>query len=846
MGKRSTSSLRKTTTKQEIQERLTGESELMKNTTFDKAKIKEEIKENVRRLYRKDLDEASNQEVYQAVSLVVKDYVIDDWLKTQKAINEQDPKIVYYMSMEFLIGRLLGNNMINLKAYEPVKEALDELGFDLENIEDEEPDPALGNGGLGRLAACFLDSLSTLGYAAYGCGIRYRYGMFKQKIEDGNQKEIPDDWLKNGYPFELKRSEYEYEVKFGGYVVSEDKGNGRIEFIQKDYSSVMAVPYDMPIVGYGNNVVNSLMIWDAVPKQVFSLESFDKGDYQKAVEDENLARSLVEVLYPNDNHVSGKELRLKQQYFFVSASLQRAIEKFLKHHKDLHDLPKKVTFQMNDTHPTLTVAELMRLLMDEHGMGWDEAWEITTKCVAYTNHTIMSEALEKWPIEIFSRLLPRIYNIVEEINRRFCLDIEQKFPGDNDKKQRMAIVCDGQVKMAHLAICAGYSVNGVAALHTEILKKQSLKDFYDMYPEKFNNKTNGITQRRFLLHGNPLLAEWVTDHIGPEWITDLSHMKKLTVYADDKKSQQEFMNIKYKNKVRLAKYIKEHNGIEVDPRSIFDVQVKRLHEYKRQLLNILHIMYLYNEMKDHPERDYYPRTFIFGAKAAAGYQIAKLTIKLINNVAQVINNDPSINGKLKVVFIEDYRVSNAEWIFAAADVSEQISTASKEASGTGNMKFMLNGAVTIGTMDGANVEMVQEMGEENAFIFGMSADEVIAHEMNRDYDPMGIFNNDQDIRRVLMQLINGFYSPNDPELFRPLYNSLLNTQSTQYADTYFNLLDFRSYAETRAKIEEAYKDEEKWAKMAILNVANVGKFSSDRTIQEYVDDIWKLDKITVR
>ena len=846
MGKRSTSALQKTTDNAQLTNTKEGEDKAMKNTTFDKAKIKSEIKENVRRLYRKDLDEASNQEVYQAVSLVVKDYVIDDWLKTQKAINEQDPKIVYYMSMEFLIGRLLGNNMINLKAYQPVKEALNELGFDLENIEDEEPDPALGNGGLGRLAACFLDSLSTLGYAAYGCGIRYRYGMFKQKIEDGNQKEIPDDWLKNGYPFELKRSEYEYEVKFGGYVVSEDKGDGRIEFIQKDYSSVMAVPYDMPIVGYGNKVVNSLMIWDAVPKQVFSLESFDKGDYQKAVEDENLARSLVEVLYPNDNHVSGKELRLKQQYFFVSASLQRAIAKFLRNHKDLHDLPKKVTFQMNDTHPTLTVAELMRLLMDEYKMGWDEAWEITTKCVAYTNHTIMAEALEKWPIEIFSRLLPRIYNIVEEINRRFCLDIEQKFPGDYDKKQRMAIVCDGQVKMAHLAICAGYSVNGVAALHTEILKKQSLKDFYDMYPEKFNNKTNGITQRRFLLHGNPLLAEWVTDHIGPEWITDLSNMKKLEVYADDKKAQHEFMNIKYKNKVRLAKYIKEHNGIEVDPRSIFDVQVKRLHEYKRQLLNILHVMYLYNEMKDHPEREYYPRTFIFGAKAAAGYQIAKLTIKLINNVAQVINNDPSINGKLKVVFIEDYRVSNAEWIFAAADVSEQISTASKEASGTGNMKFMLNGAITIGTMDGANVEMVQEMGEENAFIFGMSADEVIAHEQNRDYDPMGIFNNDQDIRRVLMQLINGFYSPNDPELFRPIYNSLLNTQNTQYADTYFNLLDFRSYAETRAKIEEAYKDEERWAKMAILNVANVGKFSSDRTIQEYVDDIWKLDKITVR
>ena len=812
----------------------------------DKDYIKGELRDNIRRQYRKDLDEASNQEVYQAISLIVKDFVIDEWLKTQKVMDEKDPKIVYYMSMEFLIGRLLGNNMINLKSYDVFKEVLEDLGFDLANIEDEEPDPALGNGGLGRLAACFLDSLSTLGYAAYGCGIRYRYGMFKQKIVDGFQKEVPDDWLKDGYPFEVKRQEYQYEIKFGGYVTSEAKPDGHIEFTHRDYSSVLAVPYDMPVVGYGNHVVNSLMIWDAVPKQVFSLESFDKGDYQKAVEEENLARSLVEVLYPNDNHVSGKELRLKQQYFFVSASLQRAIDKFLKKHKDLRDLPKKVVFQMNDTHPTLTVPELMRLLMDEHGFGWDEAWEITTHCVAYTNHTIMAEALEKWPIEIFSRLLPRIYNIVEEINRRFCLDIESKFPGDQDKKNRMAIIQDGQVKMAHLAIAAGFSVNGVAALHTEILKKQSLKDFYDMYPEKFNNKTNGITQRRFLLHGNPLLAEWVTDHIGPEWITDLSKMKKLKVYADDKKAQQEFMNIKYKNKVRLAEYIKEHNGVEVDPRSIFDVQVKRLHEYKRQLLNILHVMYLYNEMKDHPERDYYPRTFIFGAKAAAGYQIAKLTIKLINNVAEVINNDPSIKGKIKVVFIEDYRVSNAEWIFAAADVSEQISTASKEASGTGNMKFMLNGAVTIGTMDGANVEMVQEMGEENAFIFGMSADEVIAHEKNRDYDPMGIFNNDQDIRRVLMQLINGFYSPNDPELFRPLYNSLLNTQSTQYADTYFNLLDFRSYAEAREKIEEAYKDEAHWAKMAIMNVASVGKFSSDRTIQEYVKDIWHLDKIVVK
>ena len=831
----------------DMEDKLSRKDEQMnQKEQFDKEEIKKEIKDNIKHLYRKDIEEANPQEIYQAVSHVVKDIVIDNWMATQKVRDEQDPKVVYYMSMEFLMGRALGNNLLNLCAYDTFKQALDELGIDINAVEDQEPDPALGNGGLGRLAACFLDSLSTLGYVAYGCGIRYHYGMFKQKIENGFQHEVPDDWLKNGYPFELKRPEYTYEVKFGGYVRSEANPDGSAKFIQEGYNSVMAIPYDMPIVGYNNNVVNTLMIWDAEPKQVFSLDSFDKGDYTKAVEDENLARNLVDVLYPNDNHISGKELRLKQQYFFVSASLQRAIAKFKESHDDISKLPDKVVFQMNDTHPTLTVAELMRLLLDEEGLGWNEAWNITTRACAYTNHTIMAEALEKWPIEIFSRLLPRIYNIVEEINRRFCLDIERQFPNDNDKKARMAIIYDGQVKMAHLAIAAGFSVNGVAALHTEILKKQSLKDFYDMYPEKFNNKTNGITQRRFLLHGDPLLAEWITDHIGADWITDLSKIKGMEVYADDRKAQQEFMNIKYKNKVRLADYILEHNGVEVDPRSIFDVQVKRLHEYKRQLLNILHVMYEYNQLKENPDMEYVPKTYIFGAKAAAGYQIAKLTIKLINNVAAVINNDRSINGKIKVVFIEDYRVSNAEWIFAAADVSEQISTASKEASGTGNMKFMLNGALTIGTMDGANVEMVAEMGEENAFIFGMSADEVIAHEHARDYDPMAIFNADMDVRKVLMQLINGFYSPEDTELFRPLYNSLLNTESTQYADTYYNLLDFRSYVEAQNRISEAYQDEAGWAKKAILNIANVGKFSSDRTIQEYVDDIWHLDRVEVK
>ena len=817
----------------------------MKNILFDKKEFIKCVKENVKTLYRKTMAEASEQEVFQAVSYAVKDVIIDNWLATQQTFDKEDPKMVYYMSMEFLMGRALGNNLINLTAYQEVKEALDELGFDLNTIEDQEPDPALGNGGLGRLAACFMESLATLGYPAYGCGIRYRYGMFKQKIKDGYQVEVPDNWLKNGYPFELRRPEHSFEVKFGGYVQAEPAENGRTKFIQKNYQSVLAVPYDMPIVGYNNNMVNTLMIWDAEPMECFELDSFDKGDYRKAVEQENLARNLVEVLYPNDNHIQGKELRLKQQYFFVSASVQRAVARYKKYHQDIHKLAEKVTIQMNDTHPTVAVAELMRILLDEEGLTWDEAWAITTKTCAYTNHTIMAEALEKWPIEIFSRLLPRIYQIVEEINRRFLLEVEEEYPGNQYKKDKMAIIHDGQVKMAHLAIVAGYSVNGVARLHTEILKNQELKDFYELYPEKFNNKTNGITQRRFLYHGNPLLAEWVSNKIGNDWITDLSHMEKLAVYVDDPKAQQEFMQIKYQNKLRLAKYIQEHNGIEVDPRSIFDVQVKRLHEYKRQLMNILHVMYLYNKIKEHPEMEFYPRTFIFGAKAAAGYKNAKLTIKLINSVADVINNDASIDNKLKVVFIEDYKVSNAEWIFAAADVSEQISTASKEASGTGNMKFMLNGAATIGTMDGANVEMAEEVGKENMFIFGMSSDEVIAHEQNRDYNPMDIFNQDQEIRQVLMQLINGFYSGNDTELFRDLYNSLLNTQCTQYADTYFCLKDFRSYAEAQERVEKAYRNEKGWAKLVMLNVAHVGKFSSDRTIQEYVDDIWHLDKVKV-
>ena len=818
----------------------------MYNPRFEKDVFKRDVRNNVKTLFRKEVEEATPQQLFQAVSYAVKEAIIDDWLATQKQYEKDDPKTVYYMSMEFLLGRALGNNLINMTAYKEVKEALEEMGIDLNVIEDQEPDPALGNGGLGRLAACFLDSLATLGYASYGCGIRYRYGMFKQKIRDGYQVEAPDNWLKDGNPFELRRPEYAKEVRFGGNIRVEYDETGKTHFVQENYESVMAIPYDYPIVGYGNHIVNTLRIWDAEAIVDFQLDSFDRGDYHKAVEQENLAKNIVEVLYPNDNHIAGKELRLKQQYFFVSASIQAAITKFKKKHGDISKLPEKVTFQMNDTHPTVAVAELMRILLDEENLGWNEAWDITTKCCAYTNHTIMAEALEKWPIDLFSRLLPRIYQIIQEIDRRFVEQVRAQYPGNEEKVKKMAILMDGQVKMAHLAIVAGYSVNGVAKLHTEILKNQELKDFYQMMPEKFNNKTNGITQRRFLMHANPLLADWVTEKLGTkEWITDLSKMSGLKEWLDDEEALKEFMTIKFKNKERLAAYIKEHNGVEVDPRSIFDVQVKRLHEYKRQLLNILHVMYLYNQIKEHPEMSFYPKTYIFGAKASAGYIRAKEIIKLINSAADVINNDRSINGKLKVVFIEDYRVSNAELIFAAADISEQISTASKEASGTGNMKFMMNGAPTLGTMDGANVEIVDEVGIDNAFIFGLSADEVINYEQNGGYNPYDIYNNDPDIRRVVDQLVDGTYANGDKEMYRDLYNSLLNNQGGARADMYFILKDFRSYADAQARAMEAYKDTDKWAKMALKNTACCGKFSADRTIQEYVDDIWHLDHVVI-
>ena len=809
---------------------------------ISKEALKQSIIDNVKVLYKKTIDEASTEQVFQAVSYAVKDIIIDNWIKTHKAYEEKDVKVLYYMSMEFLMGRALGNNLINLGEMKEVKEALDEMGFDLNAIEDEEPDPALGNGGLGRLAACFLESLSSLNYPVYGCGIRYRYGMFKQKIEDGYQVEVPDEWLKHSYPFELKRPEYACEVKFGGYVKVENV-DGKDKFVQTDYNSVRAIPYDMPIVGYGNGIVNTLRIWDAEAIVNFSLSDFDKGEYQKAVEQENLARTICEVLYPNDNHYAGKELRLKQQYFFVSASVQRAVARFKEHHSDIKELPNKVVFQMNDTHPTVAVPELMRILLDEEGLNWDEAWDIASRTCAYTNHTIMAEALEKWPIDLFKRLLPRIYQIVEEIDRRFIEKVKKFYNNDETKVANMAILYDNQVRMAYMAIAGSFSVNGVARLHTEILKSRELKDFYEMESYKFNNKTNGVTQRRFLLKANPLLADWVTKRIGKDWITDLSQMRKLTPYADDELAVAEFMEIKQQNKIRLAEYIKKHNGIEVDVNSIFDVQVKRLHEFKRQLLNILHVMYLYNKLKTDPSFDMYPTTFIFGAKAAAGYRRAKLTIKLINSVADVINNDESINGKIKVVFIEDYKVSTAEIIFAAANVSEQISAASKEASGTSNMKFMMNGAITVGTLDGATVEIVEEVGRENAYIFGLSAEEVIAYEKNGNYDPKEIFNNNEEIRTVLMQLINGYYAPDDSERFREIYDSLLEDQGYDKADTYFILKDFMSYVNIQNEVNKAYQDRKTWGRKAVLQTAACGKFSSDRTVEDYVRDVWHLEKV---
>ena len=812
------------------------------NSFISKEAVKSAVVDSLRNLFRKTVDNATDVEIYEAAVYALRTVFTEKWIKTHDEYKEKDVKMVYYLSMEFLMGRFFGNSVMNLLMYDTVKEALEELGLDYNTLENTEQDPGLGNGGLGRLAACFLDSLSTMEYPAYGCGIRYHYGIFEQQIDNGYQVERPDNWLANGDFWSIKRSEYEVEVKFGGDVRTELNENGELKFIQENYSSVIAVPYDYPVIGYGNNTVNTLRLWEARPKNFFDLQSFNAGNYAKALEEQNIANTITEVLYPADEHIQGKELRLRQQYFFISATVQRVIDRFKKDHSDFKLLPEKVAFQLNDTHPSIAVAELMRVLVDENDVPWDEAWEITTKVCAYTNHTIMSEALEKWPIELFSRLLPRIYMIIEEINRRFCIELVQKYGNNPSKIHDMSIIADGQIKMAYLAIVGSHSVNGVARLHTEILKNQELKNFYEFYPKKFNNKTNGITQRRWLLHANRPLAELISSTIGDKWITDLDELNKLLPYADDSEFRGKFMAIKRENKKALAQYIKETNGIDVDPESIYDIQVKRLHEYKRQLLNVFHIIDLYFRIKANPSMEITPRTFIFGAKAAAGYKRAKDIIKLINSVADVVNNDPDVAGRIKVVFMANYCVSLAEKLIPAADVSEQISTAGKEASGTGNMKFMLNGAVTIGTMDGANVEIYEEVGADNIIIFGLSSEETARMSSEHSYNPWDVYHSDERVRRIMESLVDGTFSPSNPDIFRDIYYSLLGNDRS---DEYFVLKDFASYVEAQERLEKMYKDKEAWAKMAVINTAKSGKFSSDRTIKEYAEEIWNLKPLHI-
>jgi len=811
-----------------------------------KDEIVKQVTNALRTLYRKTLESATPQQVYGALAYAVKEYLNEHWIDTHNYFDRpEDVKVVYYLSMEFLMGRWLGNTLLNLQLVAPVKEAMAELGIDYYHIEDQEPDPGLGNGGLGRLAACFLDSMTTIGYPAYGCGIRYHYGLFEQRIENGVQVEYPDNWLKNGDPWGIRRDEYAVEIKFGGRVSAVKGENGTYHYVLDDYHAVRAVPYDYPVVGYNTRMVNTLRLWDAEAIERFDLKSFNEGNYQRAVEEQNLAKVLSEVLYPADDFMAGKELRLKQQYFFISATIQRVTKRFAEKHTDWTTFPDYVQFQLNDTHPTLAVAELMRILMDEYYLPWDDAWDITRAACAYTNHTIMSEALEKWPVELFSRLLPRVYGIVEEINRRFCANLITWYGNNPDKIRKMAIVADGQVRMAHLAIVGGHSVNGVAAIHTNILKAHELSDFFQIYPEKFNNKTNGITQRRWLAHCNPRLSSLITETIGDGWLTDLDELKKLKPYTEDASFREAFMKIKQENKVDLSNFVYGRYGTAIDPSSIYDIQVKRLHEYKRQLLNIFHVIDLYNTLKLNPGMDIPPRTFIFSAKAAASYHRAKLIIQLINTVGHLVNNDPTVNGRIKVLFLENYRVSLAEKLVPAADVSEQISTAGKEASGTGNMKFMLNGAITIGTLDGANVEIHEEVGDDNIFIFGMTAAEVTALAQSGTYAPWNISNMDYSVRLVLTTLINGTLVPNNHELFRELYDAMLNGYGGSPADEYFVLQDFQAYKEAQSKLGVAYRDTERWARMAITNVAMSGKFSSDRTIRQYAEEIWNVKPVTI-
>ena len=812
---------------------------------FNAKEFKSNLTSRLKLQYGKDLSQATKHDLFDAVSASALDLIMDNWMKTRAAYEKKPTRQVYYLSAEFLMGRAMSNNLINAQIKDAVVEVLKEMEIDYTSIEDEEPDAGLGNGGLGRLAACFLDSLATLDYPGHGYGIRYQYGMFEQHIENGYQVEYPDNWLKHRDPWEIKRSDLTVQVKFGGHVGVRQNEKGEDTFFIENAEVVNATPYDMPIVGYDTKTVNTLRLWQASSPDGFDLQLFNDMQYHRAVERQNDAENISRVLYPNDNGPLGKVLRLKQQYFFCSASLQDLINKYkVKYGTDFSKFADLHAIQLNDTHPVVAIPELMRILMDENGMGWDDAWAIVTKTFAYTNHTILAEALEKWSIDIFQGLLPRIYQIVEEINRRFLIELQEKFPGDYDRQNRMSIIHDGRIHMAWLAIHAGFSVNGVAALHTELLKTQELKDWAELYPKKFNNKTNGITQRRWLVSANPELSKFITDRIGHGWEKDLSKIKELAKFADDAASQEEFLAIKQRSKEALCKYLKNTQGVDLDPTSIFDVQIKRLHEYKRQLLNILNVMYEYNKMLEDASYKPAPRTFIFGAKAASGYRRAKSIIKLINTVAERVNNDPRIEGRLKVVFVENYRVSVAEKLFPASDISEQISTAGLEASGTGNMKFMVNGALTLGTMDGANVEIVEEVGRENAFIFGLTSDEIIKIEEEHTYNPQKYIERNPGLAKVLNQLVDGTYDPTH-QLFRELYESLVYGIEGNRADVYYVLADFDAYCEARRLSGEAFQDRKRWAKMAILNIACSGKFSSDRTIEDYVKDIWKVKRVKV-
>ncbi len=812
---------------------------------FDREKFKTNLTDRLRRQYGKDITQANKHDLFDAVSASALEIIMPNWMETRKTYDSKPTKQLSYFSAEFLMGRALGNNLINTGILEQVRDVLEEMHIDLDVVEDEEPDAGLGNGGLGRLAACFLDSLATLEYPGNGYGIRYEYGMFEQHIENGEQVEYPDNWLKHRDPWEVKRSDLSVTVKFGGQIKYGKTPDGQDRFFIENAEEVTATPYDIPVVGYDCKTVNTLRLWQASSPNGFDLQLFNESQYQRAVERQNNAENITRVLYPNDNGPMGKELRLRQQYFFTSASLQDLVHSFVnKVGTDFTKFPEYNVIQLNDTHPVVAIPELMRILIDEYNLGWNDAWSVVTKTFAYTNHTILAEALEKWSIEIFQRLLPRIYQIVEEINRRFTIELRQKFPNDYDKQNHLSIIHDGKVYMAWLAIYSSFSVNGVAELHTKILKEQELKDWNFLYPQKFNNKTNGVTQRRWMLKSNPELSEFITERIGHGWEKDLSLLKGLEKYADDDASLEKLFQIKLHNKQKLAEYLKHSQNEFLDPESIFDTQVKRLHEYKRQLLNVFHIIYLYNRIIDDPSYNPPSRTFIFGAKAASGYRRAKSIIKLINAVAERVNNDRRVGGKLRVVFVENYRVSVAEKIIPASDVSEQISTAGYEASGTSNMKFMMNGALTLGTLDGANIEIVENAGKENAFIFGLTADEIIKINKEHSYNPQKYLERSPELEKIVNQLVDGTFDSSSTT-FKEIHDSLVYGVEGQRPDVFYVLADFDAYVKAQEQVAKAYCDKKKWAKMALINIANSGKFSSDRTIEDYVRDIWHLKKTPV-